>query len=373
MSTCEAALARSLLWLCEIPSPTGSERKLCDAIAERLAHCQLGAPVRRYDDSLVVPLTRGTGGPRIALVGHLDVVPVEHDGPPRIEGDRVFGAGASDMKAGLAVMLDFATRARRPQLDLTLLFYACEEGPLRENQLGPVLGTDPDLEHVQLAVCLEPSDNRLQLGCAGSLHATVRFQGKAAHSARPWQGDNAIHKSAPFLERLRAYEQREGSVEGLTWTSVCSATMARAGRARNVIPDVFELNVNARFGPDRTIEQVRAELLALCAGEAELVVVEAAPAAVPHRSHPWVRALANSGVRDVEAKQAWTDVATFAARDIPAVNFGPGAGAQAHQRNEWASIPAMTEARVILTRWLDELAANFEDGRGQAHAHPSVE
>ena len=66
-------LASILLWLCQIPSPIGEEAALCDAVAARLALLPLAAPARRYGDSLVVPVTRGTGGPRIALAGHLDV------------------------------------------------------------------------------------------------------------------------------------------------------------------------------------------------------------------------------------------------------------------------------------------------------------
>jgi succinyl-diaminopimelate desuccinylase len=348
-------LAETLLWLCRIPSPIGEERAICDAVAERLSRLDLAAPIRRFGDSIVVPLTRGTGGPKIALVGHLDVVRTEHESPPRIEGDRLYGPGAADMKSGLVLMLDLAEREQRPALDLTLVFYAREEGPFAENELGPVLARDPELSAVEFAVALEPSDNKLQLGCSGSVHATVRFQGRTAHSARPWQGENAVHKAAGLLARLSALEPERVSVDGMEWAHVTSATLASGGRGRNVIPDVFELNLNRRFGPDRDIAAVRQEIEALVAGEAEVTFTDLSPAAPPNRKHPLVEALAKSGVRSVEPKQAWTDVARFTALGIPAVNFGPGTQAQAHQKNEWTSVAQLAEGQAILARFLSAL------------------
>ncbi len=351
-----STLAETLLWLCRIPSPIGEEAALCDAIATRLSAASLAAPLRRYHDSLVVPLTRKTGGPHIALAGHLDVVRTSHDAPPRIEGQRLYGPGAADMKSGLALMLDLAESTDLPAVDLTLVFYAREEGPFEDNELGPVLAEDPELCHADLAVALEPSDNKLQLGCGGSVHATVRFRGRTAHSARPWQGENAIHKAAPLLARLGALEPERSEVDGLEWMRVTSATLAQGGRARNIIPDVFELNVNHRFGPDRTLEQAKATIVELVGQDAEIEFVDLSPSAPPLRDHPLVEALATSGVASVEPKQAWTDVARFAALGIAAVNFGPGVQAQAHQENEWTLLAPLDVGRAILHRWLDSIA-----------------
>jgi succinyl-diaminopimelate desuccinylase len=357
-----ARLADTLLWLCRVPSPIGEERALCDAVVARLGAVPLAAPIRRYGDSIVVPVTRGTGGPRVALVGHLDTVRTSHDGPPRVEGDLLYGAGASDMKSGLALMLDLveADLAACAGVDLTLVFYAREEGPYAENELGPVLDADAELRAVDLAICLEPSDNKLSLGASGSIHAGVTFHGRTAHSARPWQGENAIHKAGGFLAELGALAPRESVIDGFVYRTVTSVTAAEGGRGRNVVPDAFTLNVNHRFAPDRTLAEAQADIEALVAGRATIEWRDLSPAAPPRASHPLVAALRAAGVAGVEPKQAWTDVARFAAIGVAAVNFGPGTNAQAHQRNEHTSLAGLVEGRAILLRWLGAIAAPRE-------------
>jgi succinyl-diaminopimelate desuccinylase len=348
-----ARLDATLLELCAVASPIGDERKLCDAVEARLSTSSLAAPIRRYGDSIVVPVTRGRG-PRIALVGHLDTVRTEN-GPARIEGDRLFGSGAADMKSGLAVMLVLAETLRLSALgcQLTLVFYAREEGPFVENELGPVLAQDPELASVDLAVCMEPSDNKLHLGCVGSIHATVTFRGRTAHSARPWEGDNAVTQAGAFLAELRALQPRESLIEGLTYRTVTSVTQARdGGRGRNVVPDLFVLNLNRRFAPDIALEDARQDLVSLIAGRADIEFTDLSPAARPSAEHPLVRSLVGAGVRGVEPKQAWTDVARFAALGVAAVNFGPGENAQAHQKNESTSLALLHEGYAITSRWL---------------------
>ncbi|HXX70101.1 MAG TPA: succinyl-diaminopimelate desuccinylase [Polyangiaceae bacterium] len=346
-------LDSTLLELCAIASPIGEERALCDALCARLGELRLAGPVRRHGDSIVVPVTRGRG-PRVALVGHLDTVRTEN-GPARLEGGRCFGAGSSDMKSGLAVMLAIAESVPAEHLayDLSLVFYAREEGPFVDNELGLVLERDPELAAVELAVCMEPSDNRLHLGCVGSIHATVTFRGRTAHSARPWEGENAITRAAPLLAELDARRPRETVLDGLTYRSVMTVTRASdGGRGRNVVPDRFALNLNYRFAPDRTIEEAKREILALIGDRAEVEFTDLSPAARPNASNPLVQALVRAGVRSVEPKQAWTDVARFAARGIAAVNFGPGENAQAHQKNESTSLALLHEGYAITSRWL---------------------
>lgn len=341
-------LAERVLWLCSIASPTDEEQALSDAIAAKLDAERPGLVVRRHGRSLVVPLGREQDA--VILAGHLDTVRVPQDGPVRLEGDRIYGSGASDMKAGLAMMMHLS--AAGASLPVTLVFYAGEEGPYAGNELERVLRDDAGLKAASFAVCLEPSDNELQLGCCGTLHARLTFRGKASHSARPWQGENAIHKAAPLLTALAGIEPRWEEIDGLRYATVTSATLARGGSGRNVVPAELELNVNHRFAPGTTIEQARAQVVSLVAGQAEVDFVDEAPSALPHREHAAVKQLEASGVTGVSAKQAWTDVARFAAHGIAAANFGPGIATQAHQRNEWASVSVLEEGWEILSRWL---------------------
>jgi succinyl-diaminopimelate desuccinylase len=348
------SLEQTLLHLTRIPSPIGEEKALCDYVEARLLPRFGRDAITRFQDSLIVRVNKKPGQKRIALVGHLDVVRTQHDGPARIEGDKLYGAGAADMKSGLAIMIELVERIAPESLpcELTLVFYEREEGPFSENVLGPMLETFPELHTFDLAICLEPSDNRLQLGCMGSLHATVTFEGRTAHSARPWEGENAITKAAQFLAELGARQPNEVTVDGMLFKEVMSPTLATGGRGRNVVPDRFELNINYRFAPGKTPEQALSELEAMVNGRATVKATDLSPAGRPHRAHPLVQRLAAAGVSVVERKQAWTDVARFDQIGVPAVNFGPGMNAQAHQPNEYTDISLLVSGYAIFDRFL---------------------
>jgi acetylornithine deacetylase/succinyl-diaminopimelate desuccinylase-like protein len=166
----------------------------------------------RVGDSLVVGAP-DPQRPTVLLVGHLDTVPpTDDDMPPREstldDGTAVVIArGASDMKSGNVVamhlMEDVELRAASPW-SLALLLYAGEEGPADGNELRAVLDAVPWLTDAVLAVVLEPTDGRVELGCLGGIHARVTFMGAAAHSARPWHGRNALAAAGAFLAALEA-------------------------------------------------------------------------------------------------------------------------------------------------------------------------
>lgn len=348
------ALQQTLLDITRIPSPIGEEKALCDHIEQRLVAALGAGAVTRFHDSLIVRVTERPGQPKIGLVGHLDTVRTHHDGEPRVEGHRLYGSGSSDMKSGLAVMIELAERLDRGAIpfDLTMVFYEREEGPFEENRLGPILEAFEGLRGLDLAICLEPSDNEMQLGAMGSVHATVTFVGRSAHSARPWQGDNALYKAARFVTELERREPHEVTIDGHTFKEVLTPTLMQGGRARNVVPDHAEINLNYRFAPGRTPVAAFEELVSLVGDSGRIEATDLSPAGRPHANHPLIKALANCGVTAVKTKRAWTDVARFDAIGVPAVNLGPGINSQAHQPNEYTDLDLLTQGYAIFERFL---------------------
>jgi succinyl-diaminopimelate desuccinylase len=357
------ALARRTEALCARLSPIGHEKELADDV-EAWARPRFAA-VERVLNSVVVhvdgpaaPVRAAEGRrPVVALCGHLDTVPVHEEdrGPPRRLGGKLFAPGASDMKGGVAVAMELAERLPRDRrfCDVVLVLYAREEGPYLENELGEVLREPGRLGWPDLALCLEPTDNVLQVGCVGSMHGSFTFAGRAAHSARPWHGENAVHRAGALLLDLAGRAPREVTSGGHVFREVMSATRIEGGRARNVVPDRCVVNVNFRFAPDKTLEQAADELRAL--GErhgAEVELVDLAPACPAFGDHPLVRRLLERTGVAAEPKQAWTDVARLAAHGIPAVNLGPGATSQAHQRGEWIELDALARGYALYERFL---------------------
>ena len=328
------SLTDTATWLVDIPSVTGNETAIVEAIAERLG----GMDEHRIGRSLVVG--RPTGGPMVLLVGHLDTVPSQGQGPARIVDGALHGLGAADMKGGLAVMihlLEAADVVAGPYA-VVGVFYEAEEGPMDANGLGPVLDANPWLTDAEFAVVLEPSDSQIQLGCNGSINATVTFTGSSAHSARPWWGENAITKAGDWLATMHRREPELHVVDGLEYREVMSVTTASGGIARNVIPDRFTLNLNYRFTPDRSVEEAIGVLGKACTGADSFEIVDVAPAGPVDASHPFVDRLQRASGAELAAKQGWTDVARLGVYGVPAVNFGPGRASEAHQKDEFVAI-----------------------------------
>ena len=339
-------LAARALQLVKIPSVIGNEAEIADHVEAWARKHYAASEIVRVSHSLVIG-QRSDPRPTIALVGHLDTVPAHPEGnPARIEGDRLFGLGSSDMKGSLAVMMALAEALPRDTLpvNLLLVFYEREEGPFQESGLGPLFERVPELKKLRFAIAMEPTDGAVQVGCVGTLHATLKFEGKAAHSARPWQGKNAIHAAGPVLNELAARERKAVIVQGHTFYEVMSATLAKGGRARNVVADSFELNVNYRFAPGKSLEEAQKDVHDFAAGRCAVTFTDLAPSGRLCGDNPFFQQLEKLSARPAEAKQAWTDVARFSELGVDAVNYGPGETAQAHQHHESASVAALQHA-----------------------------
>lgn len=323
-------LVETLRWLVDIPSETGDEERIRDAITERLA---------MHDVTVIgksAVIGERTGRPLILLVGHLDTVPSQGQPPARIQDGRLHGLGATDMKGGLAVMIHLleGPDIARYHYDVVGVFYEAEEGPAEGNGLEPILKQESWLADATFAVVLEPSDRELQVGCNGVINATVRFVGRSSHSARPWWGENAVTKAGSWLSAMHDRQPELFVIDGLEYREVMSVTMAGGGVARNIIPPSFDLNLNYRFNPRRSVEEAIEMVRTACAAADEVHIVDSAPAGPVEAGHPFLHALRAVSGADLAAKQGWTDVARLGAYGVPGVNFGPGEAKQAHQAEE---------------------------------------
>ena len=341
-----SALAERTLALVDIPSESRSE----EAVHRYLrAHVPLALEL---GDGETLLYAKRSGKPLVLLAGHTDTVPAQGNLPGRIEDGAVVGLGASDMKGGLAVMVELGRWAGETELayDLALLFFPREELGPAENPLPQIFERAPLIDEAKLVVCLEPTDNTLQLGCLGNLNARVSFEGTSAHSARPWLGVNAIRLAFDGLQQALEAEPRDVVIEGLLFREVISVTELHAGIASNVIPARAEAILNFRYAPDRTPADAEARVRELVGRDVE--ILSNSPPAHVALGSPIVEELRNAGSFELQPKQAWTNVADFAARGLDAVNLGPGGTRYAHAVDERVEIAELGRTFEALQRFL---------------------
>lgn len=342
--------------LVAIPSPSHAEAAIADEVEKRLA-ATTWLSVERVGDN-VVARTSGRGR-RVILAGHLDTVPANGNATPRRQGDLLWGLGAADMKAGLAVMLALAGEAAPPAVELTLVFYVAEEVARCHSGLLAIERERPDLLVGDAAVLGEPTGGVVEAGCQGVLKLDVSLSGRRAHSARPWTGDNAIHRLAALLARVAEWSERRPLVDGCRYREALQAVGVEGGVADNVVPDLAVVRLNHRFAPDRSASEAEAALRAylapvLDADRDHLEVVDVAPAAAPGLADPTIARLVGATGAAPRAKLGWTDVAFFAERGIPAANFGPGDPEVAHSAGERVAGAEVDEVHAALRQVLYE-------------------
>ncbi|MDH3752954.1 MAG: succinyl-diaminopimelate desuccinylase [Acidimicrobiia bacterium] len=322
--------------LVAIRSESHAEAELVERIEADLAPVP-GLDVVRVGDNVVARTQLGRPH-RLVLGGHTDTVPANGNETPRVDGDTLWGLGSADMKGGLAVMLELARTIVEPVCDVTYVFYAREEVAMEHNGLRELFAADPGLVAGDVAILGEPTSSVIEAGCQGTMRAVVTLAGERAHTARAWMGTNAIHRLAPMLTAIDAYEPRRPTIDGCTFHEALQAVRVEGGVAGNVVPDEVMLTVNHRFAPDRDVaaatDHVRGVLGPLLGPDDRLDVLDAAPSARPGLEHPLLRRLVDRNDLAVRAKLGWTDVAFFAERGIPAVNFGPGDATIAHTADE---------------------------------------
>jgi succinyl-diaminopimelate desuccinylase len=338
--------------LMAVPSPSKGEAALATLVEDALGACPW-LDVERIGDNVVGRTALGHDR-RVVLAGHLDTVPPNGNEAPRLEGDTVWGLGASDMKGGLAVMLDLATTVREPAVDVTWCFYAREEIGRADSGLLQLWQERPELLAGDAAILGEPTSALVEAGCQGTMRVRITLRGVRAHTARPFTGRNAIHRLAPLLQRVADWPGREVVLDGCTYAEQLQVVAIEGGVAGNVVPDEARVTLNHRYAPDRGEVEAEAFLHDLLDSTWEPETgdtwefVDAADGAPPSLDHPLLKSLVDKSGEPPRAKVGWTDVASFWAHGVPAANFGPGDPLLAHHPDERVSTTQLERARDVL-------------------------
>lgn len=347
--------------LCNIPSVSGDERLIADAVEAVLTEHAPHLTVTRDGDTLIARTELGRDR-RVALAGHLDTVPINENLPVRDDTDPetgeavIWGRGTVDMKAGVAVQLALAVELTDPAVDLTWIWYDHEEVASELSGLGRAMRNHPELFGADFAILGEPSNGTIEGGCNGTLRARVTMRGKRAHSARSWMGENAIHRAGELLARLAEYTPERIMVDGLEYREGLNAVGIEGGVAGNVIPDHVSFEVNYRFAPSRSGEQASQFVREFFRDADEVEIVDLAQGARPGLDAPLAQRFVEAVGEQPVAKLGWTDVSRFSALGIPAVNFGPGNPLLAHADDERVPIGQIEASTQALRAWLTDRA-----------------
>ena len=350
-----AGLPRSDVWqltaaLVDIASESFQEHDIVGVLESELRACD-HLIVDRIGDNLIARTELGRER-RLVLGGHTDTVPANDNAGARIEGDRMFGVGTTDMKGGVATIVELARSVIEPAVDVTYVLYAREEVALVHNGLREIEAERPELLDGDVALLGEPTHGALEAGCQGTLRAEVTLRGDRAHTARPWMGRNAIHRLGDLLMIVSAFDERRPVVDGCEYREALQAVHVEGGVAGNVVPDAAMVRINYRFAPDRSADDAVTHVRALIAPVMQegdtFEVTDLSPGARPGLGDPLITALVERNDLEVRAKLGWTDVAFFAARGIPASNFGPGDPTIAHTQGEYLERQCLMDTHAAL-------------------------
>jgi len=302
------------------------------------------------------------GAPTVVLHGHIDVVPaLAGQFEPRVEGDRLYGRGAYDMKGGLAAMLLVTAAMREQEAVRVRLGIVGDEESEEEAERGSDHLVDSGFTG-DFAITGEPTDLHIGVEAKGVLALRVEVSGTAAHGATPWLGENAVLRAIDVFRSIESLPFARHSSELFDRPSINLGRIL-GGDALNKVPDRCAIDVDIRYLPDQDpaelLEQVRG------IGVAEVKQLFTRPPAVVDRELPYVRALRDaaaahhSGEPTSVGRDGASDAVSFLRVGVPAVEFGP-VGAGHHGPEEWVSVSSLHTYRQTLDTFLRSLPARLE-------------
>ena len=315
-----------------------------------------------------LPVLRAEVGPEdaptVVLHGHLDVVPA-HPGQfdPRIEGDRLHGRGAYDMKGALAAML-LTTASMRDQGRVRVRLGIVGD---EESEEAVERGSDHLVDSGfigDFAITGEPTDLQIGVEAKGVLALRLEVSGIAAHGATPWLGDNAVLRALDVFRSIESLPFARQSSELFDRPSINLGRIL-GGDALNKVPDRCAIDVDIRYLPEQDPEAIREQVRGIGADIA-VETLFSRPPAVVDRDSAFVRALREAATEHHEGepmsvgRDGASDAVSFLRVGVPAVEFGPVGGGH-HGPEEWVSIASLNAYRQTLDAFLRSLPEHLDD------------
>ncbi len=309
----------------------------------------------------------GDQAPCVIFHGHLDVVPGRPEQfQPQVEGDRLIGRGAYDMKGGLAAMMcalkDIADQ------DGVRVRFVCV--PDEESEEIDERSTDAVVMSGlggNFAITGEPTNMHIGVQAKGVLAMRIVVHGRSAHSSTPWLGDNAVLKAVDVFRAIESLPFSRESSEMFDRPSINLGRIA-GGDVLNKVPDRCEMAVDVRYLPGQDPGEILAQVRAIGAIDVTRTFIH--PPVTVSRSNPYVQVLreavsqATSGEVMSVGRDGASDAASFIEAGIPAVEFGPKGGGH-HGPDEWVSVASLQRYRRALVDFVRALpgAAGAASGR----------
>ncbi len=339
----------------------------------------LGVPYERQAvmpqrENIVAKFLNPKATRTILFEAHQDTVPI--DGmivPPfdaKIEGEKMYGRGACDIKGGMTAMLTaFARLVREKPANAPNVIMACtvdEEHTFQGVQVLVKRGVKADF-----AIVAEPTRLNIVSAHKGVTRWFMQTPGRACHSSTPEQGVSAIYRMGKLLTGIEKYADhlRATVIDPVLGPATISVGMIEGGVSVNTVPDWCKIELDRRMVGGEVPREAPAHLekyLKEVAGIDFPFTSEpcwiAEPALLPQNSAELVERLGTSidevrGSHKVQAVPYGTDAATISWSGIPTVVFGPGDIAQAHTRDEWVPLPELDVAAEILYRFALQVGA----------------
>ena len=343
-------------------NPPGRERDCAHYAGALLKEWGYAVEFFEYEQGRTSVIARAGGSDKkapLCLTGHLDVVPLgarpwtKDPFNGETDGDKLYGRGASDMKAGVAAILMSArsyARSLNGTAGIVIVLTAAEEGgcvgsaQLAKTQLLGKAGA---------MVVGEPTSNYPLVGHKGSLKFHARFRGVSAHGSMPELGVNAIYKAAKALVALEQFDfaAKPHAVMGKPTLNVGTI---EGGVTVNAVPDAASIGVDIRTVPGMDHEEVLKRIRSSIP-EAELEVFSNLKPVWTAPAHEWIQRVFEickpylSEPPAARTAPYMTDAANLLKvySGAPAVVLGPGEAAMAHQTDEYASQERIRQSVAI--------------------------